>query len=124
MDLKRRTSHIDLTVNQSKESKENTSEFWEKYYPTFDSTTEYLFINNIMTIMHGYLPSYAYYTSNSEAVNFWNELEDDKYPIIFNYLIENEFINFDIDEKKMSYKNTIIMKNEVLNFVFLYFNNY
>lgn len=98
---------------------EMTESEWNRYYPIFDSTSEYLFINKCLTLMHGPLPSYAYYQSNDDIINFWNDLDDNYYPIIFNYLIENEFIDIHPE-----FNNTITsMKNEVIDFVFSYFSN-
>lgn len=92
---------------------------WNRYYPIFDSSSEYLFVNKCLTLMHGPLPSYAYYQSNDDITNFWNELEDNYFPIIFNYLIENEFIDIHPE-----FNNTVSsMKNEVIDFVFSYFSN-
>jgi len=99
------------------EINEMTESEWNQYYPIFDSTTEYLFVNKCLTLIHGRLPSYAYYQSNDDITNFWNDLDDEMYPIIFNYLIENEFIDFQED-------NTLpFMKNQVIDFVFSYFSN-
>lgn len=98
---------------------EMTESEWNQYYPIFDSTSEYLFVNKCLTLMHGPLPAYAYYQSNDDIINFWNELDDNYYPIIFNYLIENEFIDIHPE-----FDNTITsMKNEVIDFVFSYFSN-
>lgn len=98
---------------------EMTESEWNQYYPIFDSTSEYLFVNKCLTLMHGPLPAYAYYQSNDDIINFWDELEDNYYPIIFNYLIENEFIDIHPE-----FDNTITsMKNEVIDFVFSYFSN-
>lgn len=98
---------------------EMTESEWNRYYPIFDSTSEYLFVNKCLTLMHGPLPAYAYYQSNDEIINFWDELDDNYYPIIFNYLIENEFIDI-----YPEFDNTITsMKNEVIDFVFSYFSN-
>ena len=98
---------------------EMTESEWNRYYPIFDSTSEYLFVNKCLTLMYGLLPSFAYYQSNDDITNFWNELDDNYYPIIFNYLIENEFIDIHPE-----FDNTITsMKNEVIDFVFSYFSN-
>ena len=105
------------------ENPELSKEEWEKYYPTFNSTTEYLFINKMLTIMHGRLPDYAYYTSDDKIKNFWNELEIKYYPIIFTYLIENDIIDSDLDETDISNENKEKMKNEVIEFVNFYFEN-
>jgi len=106
-------------IDESDEINEMTESEWNQYYPIFNSTTEYLFVNTCVTLIHGHLPSYAYYQSNDEITNFWYELEDNYYPIIFNYLIENEFIDIHPE-----FNNTITsMKNEVIDFVFSYFSN-
>jgi len=106
-------------IDESDEINEMTESEWNQYYPIFNSTTEYLFVNKCVTLIHGHLPSYAYYQSNDEITNFWYELEDNYYPIIFNYLIENEFIDIHPE-----FNNTITsMKNEVIDFVFSYFSN-
>lgn len=106
-------------------SDEMTEEQYEQLYPTFDSQSEYLFVNKCLTLMHGQLPSYAYYQSNDEVVNFWNELDDDYYPVIYNYLIETEFIDGintpDLDSD--NFEHILYMKNAVIHFVFTYFEN-
>ena len=93
-------------------------EAMDKYYPHFDSESEYLFINKCLTLIHGRLPDYAYYQSNDEVENFWFELNDECFETIYMYLIENEFIDDDaiINDKKS-------MKEKVLDFVFSYFEN-
>jgi hypothetical protein len=111
--------------NQSNQSNEMTEEEWNQYYPTFNSQTEYLFINKCLSIIHGPLPSYAYFQSNDEIQNFWNELEDEYYPVIYNYLIEIEFIN-DINSTELdldNFEHQIHMKYAVIDFVFTYFEN-
>ena len=90
---------------------------WNQYYPIFDSTSEYLFVNKCLSLMHGPLPAYAYYQSNDEIINFWNDLEDEYFPVIYNYLVENEFI----DEVQLNMIES--MKNAVIDFVFSYFEN-
>jgi hypothetical protein len=101
------------------ENEEMTEAEWNQYYPIFDSTSEYQFVNKCLTLMHGKLPDYAYFQSNNEIVNFWNELSDEYYPIIYNYLIENEFIDI-----HPTFDNTVhVMKNSVIDFVFSYFEN-
>jgi hypothetical protein len=101
------------------ENEEMTEAEWNQYYPIFNSTSEYLFVNKCLTLMHGKLPDYAYFQSNNEIVNFWNELSDEYYPIIYNYLVENEFIDinpaFDMSNPSI--------KNSVIDFVFSYFEN-
>jgi hypothetical protein len=100
-----------------------TENNWIKYYPTFNSTTEYLFINKMLTLIHGRLPDYAYYQSNDEIKNFWNELEYGKFPIIFTYLIEIDFIDTEIDNTDLSDENKKKIKKEVIDFVNFYFEN-
>jgi hypothetical protein len=111
--------------NQSNQSNEMTEEEWNQYYPTFNSQTEYLFVNKCLTLIHGPLPSYAYFESNDEIQNFWNELEDEYYPVIYNYLIEIEFID-DINSTELdsdNFEHQIYMKNAVIDFIFTYFEN-
>jgi len=106
-------------IGDEAEIDEMTEAEWNQYYPIFDSKSEYLFVNKCLTLMHGKLPDYAYYQSNNEIVHFWDELEIEYYTTIYDYLIENEFIHF-----HPAYDNTnVFMKNEVLNFVFSYFEN-
>ena len=84
------------------------------YYPTFDSKTEYLFVNKCLSLINGRLPDYAYYQSNEDIKNFWTELEDEYFPEIYWYLVDNDYID-DAD--------TPSMKDEVLDFVDSYFEN-
>jgi len=104
-----------------------TESQYEQYYPTFDSETEYLFINKCLTLMHGPLPGYAYYQSNVEIVNFWNELSDEYFPVIYNYLIENEFLDDNYsntpDLNVSNSEDMNYMKNAVTDFVYSYFQN-
>jgi hypothetical protein len=101
------------------DNEEMTEVEWNQYYPIFNSTSEYIFVNKCLTLMHGKLPSYAYYQSNDEIINFWNELSDEYYPIIYNYLVENEFIDIN-PAFDMSIPS---IKNSVIDFVFSYFEN-
>ena len=103
--------------NEMGENEEMTEAEWNQYYPIFDSTSEYLFVNKCLTLMHGKLPDYAYFQSNDEIINFWNELSDEYYPIIYNYLVENEFID------EILINDIPHMKNAVIDFVFSYFEN-
>lgn len=100
-----------------------TEEQYDHYYPPFNSETEYLFVNKCLTLIYGPLPDYAYYRSNDEILNFWIDLEDEYYHIIYNYLIENEYID-DINTPDLdinNYDHVIYMKLGVHNFVSLYF---
>jgi hypothetical protein len=103
--------------NEMGENEEMTEAEWNQYYPIFDSTSEYLFVNKCLTLIHGKLPDYAYFQSNDEIINFWNELSDEYYPIIYNYLVENEFID------EILINDIPHMKNAVIDFVFSYFEN-
>ena len=83
-------------------------------YSLFDSRTEYLFVNKCLTLVNGPLPSYAYYQSNDEILDFWDDLEYKYYPIIYWYLVDNEYINdYDIHS----------LKEIVIDFVNSYFEN-
>jgi hypothetical protein len=98
---------------------ELTEEQMVYYFPSFNSQTEYLFVNKCLSIMHGPLPNYAYFQSNDEVVNFWDELEDQQFIDIYYYLIENEYI-----DEHQDFDNTIqFMKNQVIDFVYYYFEN-
>lgn len=59
---------------------------------TFDSTTEYIFVNKCLTLLHGNLPSYCYYDCNDELYNFWNEVTLQEFDIIYKYLCEINYI--------------------------------
>ena len=104
---------------------EMTEEQSEQFYPTFDSQSEYLFVNKCLTLIYGPLPSYAYYQSNDDVKHFWDDLEDDYYPMIYNYLIETEFIEGintpDLDSS--NFEHILYIKNAVINFVYTYFEN-
>ena len=81
----------------------------------FDYKSQYLFVNHCLTLIHGQnLPSYCYYQGNDEIENFWNELNNDEFEIIYWYLVDNDFIgDYDCES----------MKNEVLDFIDCYFEN-
>ena len=106
---------------------EMTEEQYEQFYPTFDSQSEYLFVNKCLTLMHGPLPSYAYYQSNDDVKHFWDDLEDDYYPMIYNYLIENDFLDEEfIDTQNLDatdIEDIYYMRNAVYEFVCTYFEN-
>lgn len=53
----------------------------------FQPNEEYLFVNHILKLMYGKIPSYAAYQDNSEISFFWNSLskdEDNSYEVIYN----------------------------------------
>jgi hypothetical protein len=67
--------------------------------------------------MHNNLPSYAYFQENNEVEYFWNELEDEYYPVIYYYLIDNHLIEHINDDVETIYT----MKASVLDFIDNYF---
>ena len=84
----------------------------------FEPNEEYLFVNHLLTIMHGKLPSYAMYHDNFETWVFWKELakdDDDSYQKIYDYLCSVNKI-----EKKEGYYQSCI-RERVENFVQEYF---
>jgi hypothetical protein len=90
-----------------------SNESYYKYF--FDYNTQYLFVNQCITLIYGQnLPSYCYYNGNDEIENFWNKLNNDEFEIIYWYLVDNDFIeDYNCDS----------MKNEVLDFIDCYFEN-
>ena len=61
----------------------------------FDETSEYLFINHCLTLLYGNLPSYCYYTSNKDLDNFYDNLSEEEYIIIYKFLLDNYLIEYD-----------------------------
>ena len=84
----------------------------------FQRNEEYLFVNHLLRIMYGILPSYAAYQDNSDVWIFWNELakdNDGSYEKIYDYLCSVNMI-----EKKEG-KSQICIRESVENFVQEYF---
>jgi hypothetical protein len=74
----------------------------------FQPTEQYEFINTFLNILYGKLPSYCYYESNDDLSNFWNNLTEDNYEIIKNFLVFNNYI---------LENNISNSKENVLNFI-------
>ncbi len=69
---------------------------------------EYEFVNTFLNILYGKLPSYCYYQPEDDLSNFWNNVTEDHYEIIENFLVFNNYINHCITGKS---------KENVLNFI-------
>jgi hypothetical protein len=74
----------------------------------FQLKEEYEFVNTFLNILYGKLPSYCYYYPEDDLSNFWNNLTEDHYKIIENFLVFNNYINQRVTEKS---------KENVLNFI-------
>ncbi len=74
----------------------------------FEPIEEYEFVNTFLNILYGKLPSYCYYQPEDDLSNFWNNVTEDHYEIIENFLVFNNYINKRITEKS---------KENVLNFI-------
>ena len=84
----------------------------------FQSNEEYLFVNHLLTMIYGKLPSYVMYQDNSDTWIFWKELakdDDESYQKIYDYLCS---VNKIKKKEKMS-QNYI--RKSVENFVKEYF---
>ncbi len=61
--------------------------------------SHYMFVNFCLDIIVGKkLPSYCYYTDDSEVDTFYNNISKKDKITIYNHLIENKFINSTISE--------------------------
>ncbi len=69
---------------------------------------EYEFVNTFLNILYGKLPSYCYYQPGDDLSNFWNNVTEDHYEIIENFLVFNNYINQRITGKS---------KENVLDFI-------
>ncbi len=58
----------------------------------FNPSEEYEFVNTFLNILYGKLPSYCYYEPEDDLSNFWNNLTEDNYEIIENFLVFNNYI--------------------------------
>lgn len=79
----------------------------------FSSNEEYLFVNYCMAMFYGKLPSYCYYFDNAEIYNFWNNLSNDEFKMIYDYLC---FTN------QIKNTNTLDISKLVIDFVDEYFD--
>jgi len=94
------------------------------YEIPFDSNTEFLFVNHMLSLMHGRLPSYVYYSSNHELRHlFWNNLTLNEFIRVYHYLYYNGFIEAIefIDIESASEQDPHEMRNQVLTFIDSYF---
>ena len=111
-------SENDSVSNSSNDDFEDTENSSNSHYILpFSSDTQYIFVNACLTLMHGNLPSYAYFQGNDEIEYFWNDLEDEYFNVIYYYLLDNHLINYDGENEESIYT----MKVAVLNFVDTYF---
>ncbi len=74
----------------------------------FQPTEEYEFVNTFLNILYGKLPSYCYYAPEDDLSNFWNNVTEDHYEIIENFLVFNNYIDGHIIGKS---------KQNVINFI-------
>ncbi len=74
----------------------------------FQPAEEYEFVNTFLNILYGKLPSYCYYEPEDDLSNFWNNVTEDHYEIIENFLVFNNYIDGHIIGKS---------KQNVINFI-------
>jgi hypothetical protein len=51
-----------------------------------------MFVNRLLNLLHGKLPSYCYYTDGDDFSNFFNNLMEEDYEKIYDFLLNNEEI--------------------------------
>jgi hypothetical protein len=74
----------------------------------FTPVEEYEFVNTFLNILYGKLPSYCYYEPGDDLSNFWNNLTNNDYEIIEDFLVFNNYINNKVDKKS---------KENVINYI-------
>lgn len=84
----------------------------------FSSDEEYLFVNFCLNMFCDNLPSYCYYFDNSELDNFWNNLSDYEFEIIYKYLCSTNKIYENNNLNPSDLNN----KQKVMEFVNAYFD--
>ena len=75
---------------------------------TFKPIEKYEFVNTFLNILYGKLPSYCYYDPDDDLSNFWNNLTEEHFEIIENFLVFNNYIDDHIIDNA---------KKNVLNFI-------
>ena len=65
------------------------------------------FINQILDMLYGKMPSYCYYTDGDDFSNFFNNLTDEDYENIYDFLVMNRKISKSIKNKKEGVNNYI-----------------
>jgi len=50
------------------------------------------FVNRLLNLLHGSLPSYCYYSDGDDLSNFFDNLNDEDYEKIYDFLLLNEEI--------------------------------
>ena len=65
------------------------------------------FINQILDMLYGKMPSYCYYTDGDDFSNFFNNLTDEDYENIYDFLVVNRKISESIKNKKEGVNNYI-----------------
>jgi hypothetical protein len=94
------------------------------YNVSFDYNTQYIFVNHMLALMYGHLPSFCYYTLNDGLhQQFWNQLTLIEYARIYNYLYHNGFIAYDefINIESSTIQELFHMRNRVNTFIDTYF---
>ncbi len=74
----------------------------------FTPVEEYEFVNTFLNILYGKLPSYCYYEPDDDLSNFWNNLTNNDYEIIEDFLVFNNYINKKVNKKS---------KENVINYI-------
>jgi hypothetical protein len=89
------------------------------YQVPFDSNTEFLFVNHMLSLLHGRLPSYVYYPSNNGLrYQFWNNLTLNEFSRVYHYLFHNGFIESTLSDNGTGQHD---MRNQVFTFIDSYF---
>jgi len=94
------------------------------YNVPFDYNTQYIFVNHMLALMYGRLPSFCYYTLNEGLrQQFWNQLTLIEYARIYNYLYHNGFIVYDefINIESGTIQELFHIRNRVNTFIDTYF---
>jgi len=75
-----------------------------------------IFVNQLLNILYGRLPSYCYYTDEDDISCFFNNLTPEDYEKIYNYLLLNEEIVESDGDKREIFENYI---REFYNFTLI-----